>query len=95
MGRPIIKIKEKYFIWSTVVDAPVTYGMTREELEDYYQAEYGRQGMYDFEDRMKDVEKKGVSEAYFNKSVKDLIKGNRAGPNETKLTLDQIYEQYN
>ena len=33
MGNTFIKIKDKYFIWSSVVDAPVSHGMTKERTK--------------------------------------------------------------
>ena len=33
MGRIFIKIKDKYFIWSSVVDAPVSCGLTKERTK--------------------------------------------------------------
>ncbi len=33
MGRVFIKIKDKYFIWSSVVDAPVSKGMDLDETK--------------------------------------------------------------
>ena len=49
MPRYILKIndgsKDYYLLWSTVVDAPVTQGMSLREFKKYYQSEYGEQGM--------------------------------------------------
>lgn len=45
MPRYIIKIKDKYFEWSTIVDAPVTNGMSLTEFRSYYQSEYGEDAM--------------------------------------------------
>jgi hypothetical protein len=40
MGRFICKFEDKddvyYLEWSTVVDAPVTFGMSLEEFKEYY-----------------------------------------------------------
>ncbi len=56
MPKYIIKITDPkdntdYFMeWSTVVDAPITYGCSLEEFKEYYKKEYGNQGMKDFEE---------------------------------------------
>ncbi len=36
---------DAYVEWSTVVDAPVTYVMTRREMHEYVLREYGRMGI--------------------------------------------------
>lgn len=93
MGRIIIKIKDRYLEWSSIVDAPVTFGMNKEELEKYHLEEYGVNGHRDFKNRMERVELTGTS----NKtrlSIADVIKGNQAGPNESELTIEEIYQAY-
>lgn len=67
MSRYIIKLTDKrdlkdyYLEWSTIVDAPVTYGMYLEGFKAYYQQEYGRSGMRELPERLKRVEEKGTS----------------------------------
>ncbi len=86
--------KDYYMEWSTVVDAPVTFGMSLEEFKEHYKEEYGNQGMrMEFEERMKRVEEKGTS-SRLDDSVEDMIQGNRAGKDETCLTVEQIIEGY-
>lgn len=97
MGKFIAKIDGKYLEWSTVVDAPVTYGMTLEEFEDYYRQQYGEQGMRGLPDRLARVETKGSSAhptAWDDGSLESLIACNRAGPDETELTLEEIAAAY-
>ena len=63
MPRFIVKLsegdKEWYMEWSTVVDAPVTYGMSLEEFNKYYQEENGLRGMEDLPKRMERVKARG------------------------------------
>lgn len=61
MPRYICKINNKYFEWSTVVDAIVTDLMTLDEFKEYYQQQYGKEGMRDLPDRLERVESKGTS----------------------------------
>jgi hypothetical protein len=82
-----------YMEWSTIVDAPVTYGMTREDFETYYRDEYGRSGAKDMPERMARVDAKGTS-AHHDSSAWDTIWLNRAGKEETRLTLEQIVQHY-
>jgi len=93
MPRMLVKIKDKYFEWSTVVDAPVTFGMTKEELSDYIKEEYGRQGMRDLEKRLERVDENGTS-VIPPCTLSDIIKSNRAGPDESELTEEEIYIAY-
>ena len=89
MPKYIIKLAGKYMEWSTVVDAPITYGMTLKEFRRYYQQEYGRVSMHDLDLRMERVERKGTS-SHLHSSVDDLIECNRAGVNETNISKDEI-----
>ncbi len=93
MPRHILKIKNYYLEWSTIVDAPITYGMPLNEFIDYYQGEYGASGMIKLADRLKRVEEKGTT-AIQDKSLQDTIQFNRAGDNETELSFDEIFKIY-
>lgn len=89
MPRFIVRLEGRYFEWSTVVDSPITAPMTREEFAAYYREEYGRSAMTEFEERMVRVEERGVS-AFAYESAEDLMDGNRAGADESEMTLDQL-----
>ena len=49
MGQTIVMLEhegqEYYLLWSSVVDAPVTYGLSLEELEDHLREEEGARYM--------------------------------------------------
>jgi len=97
MPRYICKIANDecawYLEWSTVVDAPVTFGMSLEEFKEYYKDEYGRQGIEDLDRRLERVEAKGIS-AFNYDSVDDLIGWNRAGKDESCLSKQQLIDVY-
>lgn len=100
MPRFIIKMEkdgdERFLEWSTVVDSPVTYGMTYDEFLEFYQREYGISRMDDLlgeRGRMARVWKHGTSERGAD-SVHDTITPNRAGENETELDYDGIWQTY-
>jgi hypothetical protein len=97
MPRYICKVANDdqawYLEWSTVVDAPVSYGMSLEEFKEFYREEYGNQGLGELEERLKRVEQKGTS-SMMHDSVNDLIANNRAGKKETQITKDQIIAYY-
>ena len=96
MPRYIIKLsdnnKDWYLEWSTIVDAPVTYGMSLVDFKAFYKEEYGNQGMEKLEERLKRVEKQGTSALYC--SVDGLISYNRAGPKESSLSKQEIIDIY-
>src|SRR5689334_10516600 len=85
----ICKLDGMYFEWSTIVDAPTTYGMTLSAFKRYYRDEYGRSGYADLARRLERVKEIGTS-SLMHKSVEDVVAYNRAGPKETSLTLDEI-----
>lgn len=93
MGRFIIKLEDKYLEWSTVVDAPVTFGMTLDEFKAYYKDEYGASGMHGLDERLKRVEEKGTS-SMIDDSLDSVISHNRAGKNETHLSKKKLIEWY-
>lgn len=94
MGTFIIKLADHYLEWSSIVDAPVTHGMTLEEFKAYYRDEYGRNDFeLKFPRRLARVEQKGTS-AHDSADVDDLIWGNCAGPGGTQLHREEIIEFY-
>ena len=100
MPRYILKIPdtkmktEWYMEWSTVVDAPVTYGMSLDEFKSYYEKEYGRKGMLDLPQRIERVEKYGSSCHFDTDGIAHYFNYNRAGDKETKLSKKEILTKY-
>jgi hypothetical protein len=96
MPRYIIKLtdndKDYYLLWSTIVDAPVTHGMSLEDFKIAYEQEYGRSGMSDLSQRLERVEQTGSSEYMGN--LESLLGHNRAGENESCLTKEEIIKKY-
>ena len=89
MGRYIVQLDSYYLEWSTIVDAPVTWGMSFSAFQDYYLREYGESGFEELDSRMKRVVKKGHS------AFGDFdIDFNRAGTDEACLSRDEIIEWY-
>lgn len=96
MPRYIVKLVDKkenkdyYMEWSTVVDAPVTYGMSLEEFKTYYKDEYGKQGMDGLDERLNRVNEKGTS-CMLDKSAEETISFNRAGKNGECISVEEIF----
>ena len=97
MGRFLMRLKGRegvYILeWSTIVDAPVTFGMPLAEFEAYYKEQYGANGLRELPERLARLEKYGTS-LVDGRTPQDAISGNRAGPNEKRLTLREIYKAY-
>lgn len=98
MAHVIVKLKDEdvdyYLMWSTVVDSPITAGLTLEQLKEYYKSQYGEiQFEMTFESQMKRVNEKGVS-YFLADSVEEFISHNRAGESEKCLTYEEIVDRY-
>lgn len=83
----------RYMDWSTIVDAPITCGLTLDEFKSYYKEQFGARGMQDLPQRLERVEKKGTS-SHIHKNRDDVLSYNRAGKNNTCLTVEQIVDFY-
>jgi len=93
MPKGLIKIKDLYLEWSTIVDAPVSFGMTLIELKEYIKDRYGQEGLLELPTRLERLEDKGTS-FLDDVSAEDTVAGNRSGEGEACLTLDEIYDRY-
>jgi hypothetical protein len=91
MGRCIVKLGSKYVEWSSVSDAPVTYGMTLEELKDHVRFRYGQEGVDELPERLARVEEYGTS-SFPPDKVEDLVLFNRAGHQGSCLTLKELVD---
>ena len=89
MPRYVCKLDGLYFEWSTVVDAPVTHGMTLSEFEAYYRDKYGSDGFARLPDRLMRADRKGTS-SEIHEGIDELIRGNRAGEDESEATRGEI-----
>lgn len=98
MPRYIVKLidpadnSEWFMEWSTVVDAPVTWGLTRDEFTERYRLTYGASAMAEFADRMARVDTTGTSA--LDTTLDEIIAGNRAGDNEKELSYADIVARY-
>lgn len=87
MGRYIAKLADDaYCEWSTVVDAPTSWVITREHAV----AEWGTS-------RILRADKNGTSildDYPAGRTPREIVSGNRAGQNETELTVSEIIAAY-
>lgn len=95
--RTIIKLEHEkvpyYLEWSTVTDSPSTPGLTFEEFKEWYEEQYGKSAMLEFEVRIGRANKIGTSSALHH-SADEVISGNRAGDKEKCLTKEEIIQKY-
>lgn len=98
MPRLILKIKDYYLEWSTVVDAPVTFGMPLEQFKEYYKEEYGNYGLEKLSRMLPEIDEYGSTATLrspdIESNLKEFVELNRAGPKEKELTLDEIYKAF-
>ncbi len=91
MAYIIVKLADdKYIEWSTVADGPVTYVCTRKQMGEHLtHTARDESDNYQVEQRLERADKYGSS-LHKPTTAQEILAGNRAGPNESELTLDQI-----
>jgi hypothetical protein len=99
MPRCLVKLADdEYVEWSTVVDAPVTYAMTRDEMADYLRGEYGAHREHETPARLDRCDERGHSALWPGADrancAEAFIEGNRAGQNEREASLAELREVY-
>src|SRR5690349_20058735 len=87
MGRGIVFDDGIYFEWSTVVDAPVTGAMTRDEML-AHRVRRGQKG-WEAEMSLERAERKGTSFIDHN-GIGGFADFNRAGENEEHLPWPEV-----
>lgn len=97
MGQFIVKLKDGeqdvLLMWSTVVDAPTYVFEDEAELEEWIRFRYGKDGVDELPARMARVHAKGTS-SLNDGSAEEVVSFNRAGKDETCLTIEQIIDFY-
>lgn len=82
--------------WSTVVDAPTTYGVPRGEFDEYARKQYGNHYFEtEHEARMELAVQNGTSSRVPRPtSFEELIAHNHAGPDGACLSLEEIMAEF-
>lgn len=96
MGRAIVKVGEgEYLIWSSVVDAPVSWITDREGIRERVRFEFGESGVRGIDRSFDRADERGHSgPPNYGANAEEFVRGNRAGDGETELTLDEIRDAY-
>jgi hypothetical protein len=85
MPRHIVKLKDRYAFWSTIVDAPVTDFLPLDEFMQMH-------GQDANPERMARVEATGTSA--IDQTLWEVISFNRAGEDEESISDDELLERY-
>lgn len=95
MPKFLMQLPDKRFVeWSTVVDAPITYSMSQDELTAWHLEEFGRREHdANFQDRLQRTIEFGTS-LRTPESAEDAAIANRAGEGEAEISLQEIAAQY-
>lgn len=90
MPHFVVKIgDDRYLKWSTVLDAPVTCGMCREEIKNFLMREKMQQAEFDVDGILEDAD-----EPPSRRSLDRLAEFNRAGDHETSLSKEELIKQF-
>ncbi len=97
MPRYFVKVRDgkrdRYIHWSTVVDAPIGVFDSLDAVKACVKEEWGSNGLVQMKDAFARLEKVGVSVVY-HEDPRDAMSFNRAGPNESELTYEEIIARY-
>lgn len=86
MGRCIIKLGDRFMEWSSISDAPHTPLLTEEQFLVYWRQEYGRARWHELGECLTRAKQNGSSYG----TVDSILKNNRAGKKDRKLTKKEI-----
>lgn len=93
MPKPILYHAETdlYIEYSTIVDAPTTIAVPRDEMREHLieRDGHGGNGGLAIDERLDRAKRKGSS-SHLDESLRDAIICNRAGRDETEMTFDQF-----
>lgn len=94
MAKLIIHKDGAYNIYSTVSDgACYESALTLQQIELAIWSEHGEPGLFHLPARLERAHRTGCS-SLTGETLEDCIAGNRAGPNETSLSLDEFVAKY-
>ena len=94
MAEIILYHKGAYNVYSTISDAPIfESAITLAQLESYIQKRHGRVGYQTLPERLQRAHESGSS-GFVDDDLESAISANRAGPNESHLTVRQFVDQY-
>lgn len=94
MAKLILYKDGAYNLYSTIVDdACYESALTLKQLEQVIRFDYGEQGIRGLPVRLERAHKSGCSSIH-GETLEECISYNRAGPNETHITVDEFIAKY-
>lgn len=94
MPAHIIQHNNVFNVYTTISDGCYfESGLTLEQLKEWYELEYGKRGMLDFDLRIGLCMAKGTS-SLIDDSLEECVRSNRAGPRESRLKFKDFVEKY-
>lgn len=89
MAHAVIRAEGTYFLWSTVVDAPITEAMSRDKMREHLLWRYGHSEEAAIDQGLARADETGTSSLY-GLNIEEIKKYNRAGPKEGRLSWSGI-----
>lgn len=86
----------KFMEWSTICDAPLSYFLDEKSFKEHIKENMLPRSSESYETqiiRMERAKVRGTS-SFLHESFEDLVAHNRAGLNETTLTIEELWEQF-
>lgn len=98
MPQYVVKIGEdRYLEWSTVVDAPISHGMSRDEMKQHLASQERVEedlALEQAERRLRRADETGTSSMDRTQTPETMMAYNRAGPRETRLSVEELIQRY-
>lgn len=94
MPQLILHNTGAYQLYTTVADGPCyEQALTLEQLREVIELDFGQRGLEVLPERLERAHKTGCSSVN-GLTLAECIAGNRAGPNETELPLDEFVRRW-
>ena len=98
MPHGILRIQRgdetRYLMWSTIVDAPISYALTEAEVIQFIREDAADTAERSGRPHLERAKAHGTSWHHHGRNADDMIANNRAGDDETTLTLAEIIDRY-
>jgi hypothetical protein len=93
MGICFCHHEGSFLIWSSVVDAPIVYDCTVDDLREYVREKSGSDGLRGFDDSVERAVATGTS-SRLDRSLEELVVGNHAGPDGEEIPYEDVIRFY-
>jgi hypothetical protein len=98
MGKAIFRVddngEERFLVWLSTVNAPATFACTPEEIIEIFVEDAREDATWMAKNMIDRARATGSSSRMGYVTLADVVAANRAGPNGSALTEDEIVEFY-